>query len=218
MLATLSADDRNVTGVWPVALGAGFVLLALCGVAVALPLGHLATLMAIHIFAMNVAAPTLAVVLALTGYAGARRALLWPIAFGQLALLGVWHLPSVHQAAMHAPALHGLLLVALFLAATLFWLALLTAGGNDRWRAIFVLLVTGKIACLIGALLTFAPRPLYMMHGDAGFGIADQQMAGLLMIAACPLSYVVAGVVFAGQWLADLEKPETVAAARPSIW
>jgi putative membrane protein len=34
--------------------------------------------------------------------------------------------------------------------------------------------------------------------------LSDQQLAGLLMIAACPLSYLTAGVVLAAQMLADL--------------
>jgi putative membrane protein len=34
---------------------------------------------------------------------------------------------------------------------------------------------------------------------DAPAGLADQQLAGLLMVAACPLSYLVAAVIVAAQ-------------------
>lgn len=66
------------------------------------------------------------------------------------------------------------------------------------------LLLTGKLACLLGALLIFAPRELYRLHGLPS--LEDQQLAGLLMITACPLSYVVAGVAMAAQAIGDLER------------
>jgi putative membrane protein len=33
----------------------------------------------------------------------------------------------------------------------------------------------------------------------------DQQLAGMLMLIACPLTYVAAGVVLAGRWLFGVE-------------
>ena len=76
---------------------------------------------------------------------------------------------------------------------------------SARWQAIFLLLLTGKLSCLLGALLIFAPRLLYAADIHApSFDIGtldDQQLAGLLMITACPLSYVVAGVVLAARMI-----------------
>ena len=53
---------------------------------------------------------------------------------------------------------------------------------------------------MLGALLVFAPRPIYS-SGHHGFDLADQQLAGLLMLAACPLSYVLAAIVIAVETL-----------------
>ena len=75
--------------------------------------------------------------------------------------------------------------------------------------------MTGKIACLLGVMLIFSPRLLYSaspgQHVHLGLHeiaaaptLADQQFAGLLMIAACPLSYLLAGVVIAARMISDI--------------
>ena len=90
-----------------------------------------------------------------------------------------------------------------------FWTVLLSV--TNRWQAIFSLLITGKFACLLGALLIFAPRPLYFAadprHSHAVLStLGDQQLAGLYMVAACPLSFVLAGIVLAVQALGELAR------------
>jgi putative membrane protein len=100
----------------------------------------------------------------------------------------------------------------LLLASFGFWFTLLRLSAPSRWHAIALLLLSGKFACLLAALLTFSPRLLYApalaVHGaHVGSGsLADQQLAGLLMIIACPLSYVVAGVTFAAQIILRVTK------------
>jgi putative membrane protein len=99
--------------------------------------------------------------------------------------------------------------VSLFISAFYFWRALLRLAPTSRWHAIFVLLLTGKLFCLLAVLMIFAPRPLYglptnpyVVHAhDLPQALADQQLAGLLMIAACPLSYLIAGVIIAAQMI-----------------
>jgi putative membrane protein len=71
--------------------------------------------------------------------------------------------------------------------------------GAMRWHGILGLVVTGKLSCLLAALLVFSPRQLFTeAHHHVG-SLDDQQVAGLLMLTACPLSYVVAGAVMAMQ-------------------
>jgi putative membrane protein len=108
-----------------------------------------------------------------------------------------------------------------FAAALWFWLAILADRSAMRWRALFALLITGKLFCLLGALLVFAPRLLYgdvAAHGLQVAGhdaaLADQQLAGLLMLAVCPLTYVLAGVIIAAQWMSDLARTPEPARAR----
>ena len=165
--------------------------------------------MALHIISMNVVAPLLAALVLARWHAVATRpALLWTATLVQIVLLWAWHAPAVYDVAMKSHtaqlAMHGLL----FVAALLFWLALLTVGKPARWQTLPALLLTGKLACLLAALLIFAPRTLYDAAGHlahsaqrlSGLGnLDDQHLAGLLMITACPLSYLVAAVMIAVQ-------------------
>jgi putative membrane protein len=108
---------------------------------------------------------------------------------------------------MHMPLLGAVMSGALLFAAVMFWSALLGLAPGARWQAVPALLVTGKLVCLLGALLIFAMHPLYG-HGTAdGLDtLTDQQLAGLLMVTACPLSYLLAGIVIAARFLSSLER------------
>jgi putative membrane protein len=97
-------------------------------------------------------------------------------------------------------AMHGVLLAAAFS----FWMLLLCLPDARRWHALPALLLTGKLVCLLAALMVFAPRALYgtgHAPGPLTHPLDDQHLAGLLMIAGCPLSYLVAAVVITVQLL-----------------
>ena len=168
--------------------------------------GSLSSHMALHIALMNVAAPLIAGMLVRRSESS-RPTNLWAIAAFQIMLLWIAHAPSVHRLMAGSQLLQASMHMFLFVTALFFWRALLGLSPNCRWQVIPVLLLTGKLFCLLAVLLIFAPRLLYEMpasehvahvHGTS-VGLADQQLAGLLMVAACPLSYLVAGVIFAAQ-------------------
>jgi putative membrane protein len=123
----------------------------------------------------------------------------------QLLTLGVAHVPSVH-AAVDRSSLLSIAQACLFAASIWFWLTVLGTRGADRWRSLLALLATGKVVCLMAAILVLAPRLLFVAqsHPIRVTSLADQHMSGLLMLAACPLTYVLAGVIVAVQWLYDL--------------
>lgn len=129
----------------------------------------------------------------------------------QLALLWGWHSPSALGAAMSNRLVMLAMGASLTAAAAWFWLAIYAMGAIGRWRAIFALLVTGKLFCLLGALLVFAPRSLFgvMMRGtdvvSLSESLADQQLAGLVMLVVCPLIYITAGLVLASRWFLTME-------------
>jgi putative membrane protein len=183
------------------------------------PLGPLSRHMAVHIALMNVAAPICAAVLWLTWPAArllASGTVLWTATIGQMVLLWVWHAPAIHAAAMPSLLAQTLWHSSLLLSALLFWRALLPARGAG-WQSIFALLLTGKLVCLLAVLLVFSPRPLYLQlpgaaakhaieHAAGRPDLADQHVAGLLMLAACPLSYVLAGIILAAQSISELAR------------
>jgi putative membrane protein len=194
------AIDRPVQAVL-----AGAAAVGLCGMPVValVPLGPLSAHMAHHIALMSVLAPICAVALAplvQDRIAWSRGAVLWIAAFLQIALLWAWHAPPLHAATMAGTA-YAVMLATLLAAAVCFWGGILLLAPRSRWQAIVALLATGKLACLLGALLIFARRPLFVhatIHVDA-HSLDDQQLAGLLMVVACPLSYVLVGVVLSAQ-------------------
>ena len=162
-----------------------------------LSFGPLATHMALHIALISVMAPLIAMLLLELGI-GRRFGPngLWGSTVVQLLALWAVHAPSMHGSEAGAALPSVLLWTLLAASAILFWLSVCSARPTQWWHAILALLVTGKLACLLGALLVFAPRPIYA-NGHHGFDLADQQLAGLLMLAACPLSYVLAALVIA---------------------
>lgn len=172
--------------------------------------GPLTLQMVQHLLVMNVVAPVLA---ALVPGRVRNPGLLWPAAVVQLVLLYAWHAPSLQTFASASVLWHAAFMIGLAVSAFWFWLNVLGARFADQWRGLGGLLLTGKLACLLGALLIFAPRDLYQLDGVAlpfcttgPSSLADQHLAGLLMITACPLSYLVAGVVLAGHMLFQVER------------
>ena len=177
-----------------------------------LDLGPLSAQMALHVALMNVAAPLLALTVFRAAREDGRAWPFWAATGSQIALMWAWHAPPLHQLAMTAAAWQAAMHASLFLAALWFWSRIVDLAPRSRWQGILGLLLTGKLACLLAALFVFAPRTLFTQAHAAHHGadnLADQQVAGLLMIAACPLSYVVAGLVLAAQMLADMRMTAT---------
>lgn len=203
-----SDATQNVTG--PVL--AGVAVLALAGLASApfLDLGPLSLQMLQHLAVMNIAAPVL--VLGLPHARVMRRGSLIAPAALQLVILWAWHMPTLQQLAA-ASALAQIGLMAMLAgSAVWFWHAIIAVAATGGWQALGALLLTGKLACLLGALLIFAPRDLYGLPGLAlalcatgSSNLDDQQLAGLLMVTACPLSYLVVGVALAARMLTRLD-------------
>ena len=169
-----------------------------------------------HIALMNVAAPVLAMASIHTGRLSAASGTVVAAAtIVQLASLIAFHTPVAIAAAHGSGPLHVIAQSILLLSALVFWIAVLSQTGAERWRGILALLVTGKVFCLLGAILTFAPRvltgqilPAQVLTAHAGGTLDDQHLAGVLMLAACPATYVLAGVVIAVRWIGELPGAE----------
>ncbi|WP_297112875.1 cytochrome c oxidase assembly protein [uncultured Devosia sp.] len=174
-------------------------------------MGHLSTHMLTHLLVMNAVVPL--VVYGLSRHHQLPRMWrLWPWATAaQLVLLWGWHSPAVLSAALQHMGLMLLMHVSLATAAAMFWISIVSMPRRESWRAPLALLITGKLFCLLGALLVFAPNLLFSgAHAglqSTGHSLADQQMAGMIMLVACPLSYVTAGIVLAGRWFLSLDRP-----------
>lgn len=162
-------------------------------------LGMLSAHMITHIALMSVLAPAVAIAI------GSPDRSRWPLANNlpaaavvQLVVFLSWHTPAGLSLAMASAfaqfAMHAMLL----LSAIWFWRAVMASARDAPWWAAGALILTGKIVCLVAALLVFAPRLLY---AELVASRADQQLAGLIMLVACPATYIGAATVIIARWL-----------------
>lgn len=113
--------------------------------------------------------------------------------------LWAWHVPAFYTAALTSTSLYWLMQLTLLGTATLFWRALFTAPGTQALIAIAATI--GQMG-MLGALLTFAPEPLYLHHfvAPVAWGLtplADQQLAGLIMWVPGNIPYAILGWIVA---------------------
>lgn len=122
-------------------------------------------------------------------------ALALPPQWGKRAFMGValtvstvalwlWHSPDLYASAFSHPALYWAMQLSLLSSFTWLWLGL---WRSDAVLGAGVTALSSAIQMgLLGALLVFAPQPLYLPHfaTTASFGLGaleDQQLAGIFM-------------------------------------
>lgn len=116
-----------------------------------------------------------------------------PLACAAVHALAVWawHAPGPYMAALADPLWHALEHASFLFTAWLLWWSVLAAGRRQLLRGLAALLATLAHTGMLGALLAFAPRPLY---GGEAAALADQQLAGLLMWIPGGLAYLLAAL------------------------
>lgn len=150
-----------------------------------------------HVLLVSVAAPLLVL-----GWPQGRMPV---VRLGGLALaahvvtLWFWHAPMPYEAALASDAVYWVMELTLLGSAIWFWQAVLRAPASSGWS--FAALLGAMVQMgLLGALITFAPRPLYLPHflTTGPFGLTtleDQQLAGLIMWVPAALPYLLAALI-----------------------
>ncbi len=177
--ATRPGGDKR----WLLAGAATLALLLvspLCNLSVALFSGRVAQ----HVLLLTVAAPMLAMA------APARR----PVRVRHLALaagafavvLWLWHLPAPYALTFRSDLAYWAMQGSLLAAAAWLWQGLLRGAAQRPDAALLAGVATAAQMGALGALLTFAPRPLFAPHAltTMPWGLTpleDQQLGGLLM-------------------------------------
>ncbi|WP_299841704.1 cytochrome c oxidase assembly protein [uncultured Jannaschia sp.] len=133
-----------------------------------------------------------------------------------LAILSVtlwaWHWPAAYDLALSHVGVYWLMQLTLLGAAIWFWRAVL-APGRAPVEAMTLIVAGFAQMGMLGAILTFAPRPLYEAHLLAPFAwgltpLDDQQLGGLLMWVPAGLPYAVAAFFVARRgWTALRQAP-----------
>lgn len=136
---------------------------------------------------------------------------------GHVATLWVWHFPAAYDAALRSPLLHAAE-HALFLGtAWLFWWHVV-APSRRRLSPPFATLYVAAAAlpsAALGAVLTFAPAPLYPVQAQAAIragadALTDQQLAGLIMWVPADVAYLAIAVALFLSWFARGSGPVVV--------
>jgi putative membrane protein len=125
----------------------------------------------------------------------------WVALAAQSAMVALWHVPQLYDAAARNEWIHVLEHVCLFVPALLFWGALLEAPPvrariDDFHRCLWF--VAAMIPSWILAMyLAFAPTPVYAAYPS----LTDQQLAAGIMWVPGSLTYFVAAVFAFYRWL-----------------
>ena len=212
-------------------LALGMIVLALVSPVDRLATTLLSAHMAQHLLLMSLVAPLIAYGLPLALFPGAlstgvrrgahrwRRVIAGRLGTHALALtvtalllhtvaLWLWHVPSLHEAAVTDHRLHALQHASFLGTGIVFWWAILgtgrrTAPSGIRIAALFAATLQGAA---LGALMTFSESAWYPVYEAGGrlWGIeplADQQLAGLLMWGFGAIVPVVAAAFMMVAWL-----------------
>jgi putative membrane protein len=153
-----------------------------------------------HVLLIAAVAPLLAMAfplrrlasLPLAALVGAHTVILW-----------LWHTPGLYAWGLASVPAYWLMQASLLGSAWLMWRAILAPAAQPGPALVALAATIGQMG-LLGALIVFAPQPLYVVHFASAAAwelgpLADQQLAGLLMWVPAILPYL--GV---GLWLAWL--------------
>lgn len=181
---------------------AGWVAIALALIIFVSPLCALASALFSarvlhHVLLVAAVAPLLARAFPLTRLASPPLAVL---VGANAVILWLWHAPAPYAWGLASVPAYWLMQASLLGSAWLLWRAVLLPAQSGP--ALVALVATIGQMGLLGALIVFAPQPLYFVHfaSTAPWGLsplADQQLAGLLMWVPAMLPYLGAGL-----WLA----------------
>lgn len=138
------------------------------------------------------------------------RILAYPLVVWSIhaAVITIWHVPFLYQAALRAEWLHHFEHLSFLIAALLFWWLVLPRPGSVHYPghgpAVLILFTTMLQGGLLGALLTFSKAlwyPIYLESGllASGTALEDQSLAGILM-------WIPPGLVYMGVALSILAK------------
>lgn len=149
------------------------------------------------------------------------RFLMRPLAVWVLSsfALWFWHLPGPYDWALGNAWVHAGEHLCFFLTALAFWSLVLAPYGRRQLDYGSSLLFVGTLGMqmgLLGAILTFAARPVYLAHAHTtlAWGLSlleDQQLAGLIMWVPAGLVYTGTMAVLFVAWLHDAERKAVTA-------
>ena len=189
-LLAIFARDRNG------AMAVGVLAIAFVSPLCALSSALFSARVVHHVLLVAVAAPLLA-----RAWPARRSGQAGPAFAVSTAILWAWHAPAAYDLALGHVGVYWIMQLTLLGSAVWFWRAVF-APARSPVEALTLVVAGFAQMGMLGAILTFAPEPLYAAHAVAplAWGLtphADQQLAGLLMWVPAGLPYAVAGALVA---------------------
>lgn len=136
------------------------------------------------------------------------------------AALWFWHAPGPYAASFSSDLVYWAMHASLFGAALMLWRVLLAPGAAAKGMALACAVSTAVHMGILGALLTFGTRPLYIEHLDtaSAWGLSaleDQQLGGLIMwVPGCGAFLLAAMFGCAAWWQAMQAPPAAVSSSQ----
>lgn len=197
------AAARPRADLWLIAGGLAVLAAAWAGPLPALVPTSFAAHMSLHMLVVGIGVPVLAAGLALRlRDRGMRVPMIFPVIASMVdfAVIWLWHTPALHDATRLNPMVLGVEQASFAAAALLVWLVALTGPPLAGALELFF---TSMHMVLLGALLSLAPRTLYLaMCGPSGItSLADQQLGGAIMLAIGGVVYLGGGLWLIGRVL-----------------
>jgi putative membrane protein len=101
-------------------------------------------------------------------------------------VMWAWHVPVLYDATFHSTKVYWAMHATMLIAAVWLWLATLRSNSQTLFWSLSTIVVTMLQMGLLGALLTFAAKPLYGVHASTTWTwglspLEDQQLGGLFM-------------------------------------
>lgn len=149
------------------------------------------------------------------GVAASWRAITNPLVVLALhaAVLWIWHIPRLFEAALHSESVHAGQHVLFFATAALFWWAIIHGryGRVGYGVSVVYVFVTALHSSILGALATIAPSAWYPTHAERALArgvdpMADQQLAGLIMWIPTGVIFVAVALALLAAWIGESER------------
>ncbi len=131
------------------------------------------------------------------------------------AVLWLWHIPVLYEAAVADATVHWLEHVCFFGTAVLFWYASFNRTRSHYFGGALMIFTTAMHTSVLGALMTFAGYiwyPIYIERTPL-WGISpleDQQLAGLIMWIPAGMVYLIVTLILLGIGLQNMGQAEQV--------
>ena len=117
------------------------------------------------------------------------------------ALIWFWHAPAPYAETFRSTLVYWSMHVTVFGAALWLWTSLIDASPAQAGRVVVAGLISTVQMGFLGALITFAPRPLYTPHllTTVAWGLTplqDQQLGGAIMwVPGCIIFFIISMLI-----------------------